>query len=111
VTDPRRTPAERAQARARNNAHHEWVRERADRPAEAIDQLWRQAGGGTSRFSPAVFSGLVQSERWNAVDPCGSAACKGTPPHLCWWSALGASVMDLRRKRPAAKPTTATTLF
>jgi hypothetical protein len=82
-------------------------------PAATIGQLWRTAGGGTAGFSPRAFSELLTSQRWTAPDRCGLAACGASPPHLCWWSAIGAAVVEMRHHRPTAKPPirAETTLF
>lgn len=104
MSDPRRTPDERAKARARNIAFNQAREDRlAELPLLTIDQLWRTAGGGTSKFSLRAFSALVDSEHWRAVDPCSAGGCGDLPSHLCWWSAIRASVLELRRRRPAAK--------
>lgn len=106
-----RTASERAQARARNLAYLEQnARQLAESPAAPIGQLWRNAGGGTPRFSQRAFSALLTCERWTATDRCASANCGTAPPHLCWWSAIRASVLELRHRRPAARPPADTTL-
>jgi hypothetical protein len=102
-----RNAAEREQARQRNAAHLEQALDHA----APVDQLWHEAGGGTSGFSPRAFSGLLTSEHWRAVDRCASPACEQLPPHLCWWSAIRASVLELRQQRRPTRPAADASLF
>ena len=70
---------------------------RGEAARPAITQLWREAGGGTEHFNPRQFAGLVRTQPWIAAERCTD--CADQPPHLCWWSALGAQVIALRGGR------------
>jgi len=97
-----RTTAEHEAALARNLAFRAArARQNAELPVVTISQLWRKAGGGTPGFNPPVFAALLTSEHWAAVGRCEPGSCGNLPPHLCWWSAIRASVQELRHHRPA----------
>jgi hypothetical protein len=75
-----------------------------------VDELWREAGGGTPGFNPHKYADLLGSGNWLAVDRCGD--CGTLPPHLCWWSALGALVQGLpNSRRTPARACHETALF
>lgn len=68
-----------------------------------FDDLWRQAGGGTSRYSQARFNALADAD----PDLSAPALCDDCPggraPHNCWFAAVGAAVTGSRKPRRAAR--------
>lgn len=71
-------------------------------PPARMDDLWRRAGGGTSRYSQACFAALLDAApRLSAPESCGG--CAGRAPHNCWFAAVGAVVVASRRRKRAPK--------
>jgi hypothetical protein len=76
-----------------------------------VTALWREAGGATSGFDPARFAvSLQRPEGWRAADVCASG-CWDRPPHLCWFSALGAVVRAQRERRRPVRAAEGDALF
>jgi hypothetical protein len=67
-----------------------------------MDDLWRQAGGGTPRYSQARFAALLHAAPGlSAPESCGG--CTGRAPHNCWFAAVGVAVAASRRRKRAPK--------